>query len=554
MMTDKDYSKTNVLIVGAGPAGLAAGIKIKIENPDLEVCVIDKGAEPGNHNLSGAVLEIDALKTLLDQASPGWEESKAAKTVLGTPIKDDDMMLFMGDTFSINVISAVKLAKIFRLGLGQMIHKGDYSVSISQLCSWLSDIAKEKGVEVLTGFSAEEIILAEDHSVEAIKLVDQGRDHDRNKQPNFVAGDVIKADFVLLAEGAEGLLTEKFIERAGLKRISPQLYSIGVKELIRVSDEQFEQFGANRVVHAMGYPLWSPLAGPDMFGGGIMYAGEKNHIAVAIIVGIDWKYHDFSPQQALANFKKHTFVRKHIENGTVVEAGAKMIPEGGLAAIPRAEHGEIGKNNAMILGDAAGFVNMLKIKGLHNAIESGVLAAWAVLENTGQPSGAAARYTELVDNGSIGREMRSAKNYRQMIAKFGLMMGAPFSAIGKILPHLDVEDDSRALKHRHYRYKPEKQFDRDTFVAKAYAEHREEQPSHVLIRDLDICNQECRTSYEIPCLTFCPAGVYEMIDGKLKAANPSNCLHCKCCQRKCPYQNVQWTVPEGGGGPRYERM
>ena len=554
MMTDKNYSKTNVLIVGAGPAGLAAGIKIKIENPDLEVCVIDKGAEPGNHNLSGAVLEINALKTLLDQASPGWEETKAAKTVLGTPIKDDDMMLFMGDTFSMNVISAVKLAKVFRLGLGQMIHKGDYSVSISQLCSWLSDIAEEKGVEVLTGFSAEEIILAEDHSVEGIKLVDQGRDHDRKKQPNFVPGEEIKADFVLLAEGAEGLLTEKFIERAGLKRISPQLYSIGVKELIRVSDEQFEQFGANRVVHAMGYPLWSPLTGPDMFGGGIMYAGEKNHIAVAIIVGIDWKYHDFSPQQALANFKKHKFVRKYIENGTVAEAGAKMIPEGGLAAIPRAEQGEIGKNNAMILGDAAGFVNMLKIKGLHNAIESGVLAAQAVIENTGQPSGAAARYTELVDHGSIGREMRSAKNYRQMIAKFGLLMGAPFSAIGKILPHLDVEDDSRALKHRQYKYKPEKPFDRDTFVAKAYAEHREEQPNHVLIRDLDICNQECRTSYEIPCLTFCPAGVYEMIDGKLKAANPSNCLHCKCCQRKCPYQNVQWTVPEGGGGPRYERM
>ena len=553
-MTDTDYSKTDVLIVGAGPAGLAAGIKIRHENPELEVCIIDKGAEPGNHNLSGAVLEINALKSLLDEASPGWEKTKAAINVLGNPIEDDDMMLFMGEKFSLNVISAIKLAKIFHLGFGQMIHEGDYSVSISRLCSWLSDIAKEKGVEILTGFAAEEIILAEDNSVEAITLVDQGRDHENNKQPNFVEGEVIRADFVLLAEGAEGLIAEKFIKKAGLKREKNQLYSIGVKELIRVSDEQFEQFGANRVVHAMGYPLWSPLAGPDMFGGGIMYAAEKNHISVGIIVGIDWKYYDFSPQQALHNFKKHTFVRKYIENGKVVEAGAKMIPEGGLASIPRADNGEIGKHNCMILGDSAGFVNMLKIKGLHNAIESGVHSAQAILENVREPGKAAKRYSELVDNGNIGKEMRSAKNYRQMIAKFGLLMGAPLSSLGKILPHLDVEDDSKALKRVNYKFKPEKDFDRDTFVAMAGTGHREDQPNHVQILNRDICIQECRENYGIPCLIFCPAGVYEMIDGKLKAANPSNCLHCKCCQRKCPYQNVQWTVPEGNGGPRYKRM
>ena len=247
-------------------------------------------------------------------------------------------------------------------------------------------------------------------------------------------------------------------------------------------------------------------------------------------------------------------MQKYIANGTVVEAGAKMIPEGGLASIPRSEHGEIGKNNAMILGDGAGFVNMLKIKGLHNAIESGIVAAQAILENSNRPLKAAGRYTELVDNGNIGKEMRSAKNYRQMIAKFGLLVGAPLSSIGKILPHLDVKDDSRSLKHLHYTYKPEKQFDRDSFVAKAYAEHREEQPNHVHIHDHDICNQDCRMNFEIPCLTFCPAGVYEIIDGKLKAANPSNCLHCKCCQQKCPYKNVQWNVPEGNGGPGYLRM
>lgn len=553
-MTDKKYGKTDVLIIGAGPAGLSAGIKIKTENPALQVCIIDKEPDPGNHNLSGAVLETATLKSLLDTAEPGWEEKKISREVLNPQITRDDIMFFVGEKFSFNIIAAIKAAKLLGLGFGQMIHKGDYSVSISELCRWLADIAERKGVEIITGFSAEDIIPADNGGVRGVKLVDQGRDREGSRQPNFVEGETIEADFVLLAEGCDGLVTEKFVEKAGLKRQSPQLFSVGVKELYKVSERQYEQFGAGRVVHAMGYPLWTPILGPGMFGGGIMYAGKDNHISVGMIVGADWKYYDFTPQQALDNFKKHRFVRRFIESGTLVEAGAKMIPEGGYYAIPRSKNGEIGSGNCMILGDSAGFVNMLKIKGIHNAVESGLLAGKAVIRNLSDPAAAAEYYTDLVEKGNVGKEMRSAKNFRQTVARFGNLIGMPLSVLDGLLPHFKVEEDYKATGQASYRYKPARDFDKDTFTAMAGTEHREDQPSHLQILDPDICTRHCRYKYKTPCIEFCPAGVYEMVNDKLEPANPSNCLHCKTCQRKCPYDNIRWTVPEGGGGPRYKRM
>jgi electron-transferring-flavoprotein dehydrogenase len=272
-----------------------------------------------------------------------------------------------------------------------------------------------------------------------------------------------------------------------------------------------------------------------------------------MIVGADWKYYDFTPQQALDNFKKHKFVRKFIEGGNLVEAGAKMIPEGGYYSIPRSGSGAIGSGNCIILGDSAGFVNMLKIKGIHNALESGRLAGKAVSKNLTNPSNTADYYTGLVEKGNIGKEMRSAKNFRQTVAKFGNLLGFPLSTLGKLLPRFQVEQDYKTMKQASYRYKPAKDFDKDTFTAMAGTEHREDQPSHLEILDSDIC-RECGHKYKSPCIEFCPAGVYEVVNDKLEPANPSNCLHCKTCQRKCPYDNIRWTVPEGGGGPGYKRM
>ena len=556
MPNEKDFNRTTVLIVGAGPAGLAAAIQLKTQKPELDVCVVEKSADLGNHNLSGAVLEPEPLHSLLDSAAPGWKEADIAKEVLANIIDKDDIMFLLGKKLSFNIFFAIHLAKMFRLGFGQMIHKSDYCVSISKLTKWLGQIAKELGAEILTGFAVQDIILDNaSGKASGVKLIDQGLDKEGHRQPNYVEGETINADFIVLAEGCDGLVTEKFIEKANLKRQSPQLYSVGVKELIKVSPEQYNKFTKGRVVHAMGYPIWTPVIGPGMFGGGIMYAGAQDHLSVGMIVGADWKYCDFNVQDALTNFKNHSFVKKFIDGGEVVEAGAKMIPEGGYYAIPReSETGNIGKANVMILGDSAGFVNMLKIKGLHNAIDSGIQAAKAIAQSFNTPEKAASVYTELVENSNIDKEMKSAKNFRQIVAKFGPLQGMPISILGGLLPKFNVEKDYEAMTIAKYRLKPRQNFDKDTFTAMAATEHREEEPSHLTILDPEVCKTRCTPLYNSPCITFCPAGVYETINDEVKPANPSNCLHCKTCQRKCPFDNIRWTVPEGNGGPRYKRM
>jgi len=543
-------------VVGAGPAGLATAIQLKSLKPEIDVCVVEKSADLGNHNLSGAVLEPEPLHTLLDSAVPGWQDTERAREVLASKIDKDDIMFLLGKKLAFNIFFAINLAKTFRLGFGQMIHKGDYSVSISKLTKWMGQIAKDLGAEVITGFGAEDIILdGSSASATGVKLVDQGLDKEGNKQPNYVEGEIINADFVVLAEGCDGLLTEKFVEKANLQRQSPQLYSVGVKELIKVSPEQYNKFTSGRVVHAMGYPIWTPVIGPGMFGGGIVYAGVKEHLSVGMIVGADWKYCDLNVQDALTNFKNHRFVKKFINGGTVVEAGAKMIPEGGYYAIPRdPQTNSIGKANVMILGDSAGFVNMLKIKGLHNAIDSGMQAAKAIVESLDNPETAASRYTESIDNSNVAKEMKSARNFRQTVAKFGSLQGMPLSVLGGLLPKFGIEKDYEAMTIARYKLKPNQNFDKDTFTAVAATEHREEEPSHLTILDPEICRTRCTPVFNSPCITFCPAGVYETIGDDVKPANPSNCLHCKTCQRKCPFDNIRWTVPEGGGGPRYKRM
>ena len=550
-----EYSKTTVLVVGAGPAGLATGIQLKVLKPDIDVCVIDKSLDLGNHNLSGAVLEKEPLTTLLDAARPGWRDTDEAKQVLANVIDKDDIMFLLGGKMAFGIFPVIKIARAMGLGFGQMIHHGDYSVSISRLTKWLGGIARAMGIEVLTGFAADHVVFDGDGLVAGVKLVDQGVNKEGHKQPNYTEGETIQARYIVLAEGCDGLVTERFIEQAGLKRESPQLYSLGVKELIKVTPEQYNKFTKGRVVHAMGYPIWTPVVGPGMFGGGIVYAGEQDHLSVGMIVGLDWKYHDFNTQDALVRFKEHKFVKQFIEGGTVVEAGAKMIPEGGWYAVPRdPETGSIGKGNVMILGDSAGFVNMLKIKGLHNAIDSGIQAARAIVATPDRAKGAARRYTDNVEQSNVAKEMNRAKNFRLAVGKFGPLQGMPLSVLGGWLPKFHVEKDYEAMTAAPYRLKPNQSFDKDTFTAVAATAHREEQPSHLRIIDRTVCDTKCRPFLEAPCVTFCPAGVYEAIHDEVKPANPSNCLHCKTCQRKCPFDNIRWTAPEGGGGPRYKRM
>ncbi len=555
MPDKKNINKVSVLIVGAGPAGLASAIELKVLKPDLDVCVIDKAAKLGNHSLSGAVLEPETLHTLLDSAVPDWRDSEQAKSILANVIDKDEVMFLLGRKLGFNIFPAIEMGKAFGLGFGQMIHKGDYVLSISELTKWMGQIAEGLGAEVITGFAVEDIVLDDSGKAVGVKLVDQGFDKEGQKQLNYVEGETVEADFILVGEGCDGLITEKFIAEAGLQRQSNQLYSVGVKELVKVSPEQYEKFSSTRVVHVMGYPIWTPLLGPGMFGGGIVYAGHQDHIFVGMVVGADWKYCDFNVQDALTNFKNHSYVKKYLDGGEVVEAGAKMIPEGGYYAIPRDPvTGSIGKANVLILGDGAGFVDVLKIKGLHNAIDSGMHAAKAVAQNLDNPEKAAVEYTEAIEQSNVIKGMKRARNFRQTVARFGPLQGMMLSVFGELLPKYETEKDFEAMTDDRYILKPDQKFDKDTFTALAAVDHREEQPSHLTILDSEICLTKCTPMFGRPCITFCPAGVYETIHDQLKPANPSNCLHCKTCQRKCPFDNIRWTVPEGCGGPHYKRM
>lgn len=551
-----DNSHVSILIVGAGPAGLSAAITLKKAKPELDVVVIDKANAPGNHNLSGASLEAKALHALLDSIDPNWPQSDAAKAALVSQVDRDDVMFFLGNKLSFRLEIMLKIAKSMGLGFGQMIQHGDYLCSISKLTTWLTSIAQSLGVEIMHGFTAADILWDSVNRVATgVKLVDQGLDKEGSPQPNYLPGETITADLILLAEGCDGLLTEKFIQKAGLARQGDQLYSIGVKQIIKVSEQQYKNFGTGRVVHAMGWPLWNPVIGPAMFGGGVMQPMLDNHIAVGMIVALDFKYCDFNPQDALTRFKEHKFVNQFITGGTIVEAGAKMIPEGGLYSIPRdPATGTIGRSNVVLLGDSAGFINMLKIKGLHNAIYSGIAAANAAIGSMDAPLGFARMYTRMLDQLGVLKDMESAKNFRQTVAKLGPLFGMPISVFGKFLPKFHVEPDYKEMTTDVYKLKPVAKFDKDTFTAMAATHHREDQPCHLLIQDGSICMNQCTQKFARPCITFCPAGVYEMVHDQVKAANPSNCLHCKTCQRKCPYDNIRWTAPEGTGGPKYKTM
>jgi len=558
-----NYSRASVLIVGAGPAGLAAAITLKSRKPDLDVCVLDKAAKPGNHNLSGAVLEVDSLQQLLDAVQPEWRESDQAKEVLSRKVEQENVLFLPNKSMTLSMMPAIKIAKLLGLGFGQMIHRGDYIVSVSKLTNWLARIASSLKVEVLHGFAAEDIVMADGDSLAVgVKMKDQGLDKEVQPQINFVPGETISADVIILAEGCDGLVTESFVRRAGLTRLSPKQISVGIKELIQVSDKQYRQFGDQRVVHAMGFPIWSPLIGPNMFGGGFMYSFGDNQIAVGMIVGADWKYCDFNPEEALYRFKEHRFVNQFIAGGKLMEAGAKTIPEGGYYAIPRDAHNHtIGRNNVLIIGDSAGFVNMLKIKGLHNAIASGIAAGQAVAQSIENPAECAARYTSILEASSVNREMYSARNFRQTVAKLGTTAGLPLSCLGGLLPRFTVEKDYQAMTTARYKYRYDEPFEKDILTAMAHVEHREEQPCHCEVLDPSICQNECRNTYGDlcngygrPCIVFCPAGVYELIHDEMKSANPSNCVHCKTCQNKCPYDNLRWHAPEGGGGPHYKNM
>jgi len=553
MSVVQDGSRTDILVVGAGPAGLCAALAAKAAAPGREVCVVEKASGLGEHNLSGAVLETGPLESLLDRARPGWREDPEGRAILGRRAAADDV-LFLTRRRSLSLSPAVALGRRLGLSFGGLSHEGDAIVSVSRLTRWLGRLAREASVEVLTGFGAESVVLGAAGLAEGARLVDRGRGRDGSPQVHFRTGETVSARFVILAEGCDGTTTERFVAEAGLARRTPQLFSVGVKEVVQLSPERARAFGERRVLHTVGWPLWTPLVGPGLFGGGLLYSCGEDQLAAGLIVGADWPHRDFSPQEAFSLWKEHPLIASFLDGGQAVAAGAKMIPEGGWRALPRdPATGSVGRGNVLIVGDAAGLVDMHRIKGLHNAAASGALAGEAAAGCWDRPAEAARRYTAALEACAAAADMRRAGNFRQVVARLGPELGLAASPAAAWLPPLRTEPDRLAMDGRRFPYRPRRAADRDAFTALAGASHREDQPSHTRIRDAALCAGECARRFDQPCRSFCPAAVYETTPEGLRAANPSNCLHCKTCQRKCPLDNIRWGVPEGGG-PRYRSL
>ena len=540
-----NFKKMDVLFVGAGPACLASAIRLKKllnqSGRKESVAVVEKADKLGQHNLSGAVFEAD----ILDELIPDWKERKDAfvKKILSNRVKRNETFFLLGGKVALKLPQSITPP--------YMRHKGDYVISISEMVNWLADIAKGLGVEVYTSFAVKEIVV-KNNVVEGVRLGDKGLSKEGKKLSNYTPGDMLEAKVTVLGEGSMGLLSEDLVKRFNLADgKNPQIYSLGVKEIIRLPEKN--NFGTNRVIYTSGFP--NKTSTPDIFGGGTIFSMSANTIAIAIILALDWRYCDLSPQRELQLFKSHSLVKRLIKGGEVVSYGAKALPVGGFYAVPK-----LVTNGAIIIGDAAGLTSVSKLKGLHYAIKSGMIAAEAIFEAilVGDYSSRTLQtYEDRLYKSFIMKDIRAARNYRQVFAKVGrvgVYLGAPLALVQQWFPFRlgtkkDYEGMSRARLNRTY----SGGIDRPTAVDLSGTRHREDEPPHIILSDSGKCTS-CGEEFGChPCRYFCPAEVYKFERERL-ILSPSNCVHCQTCRIKCPHQVIEWQVPEGGDGPRYKVM
>lgn len=529
----RERMDVDVLIVGAGPAGLAAAIRLKQlaaqAGRELNVCVLEKGSEVGAHTLSGAVIETRALAELF----PDWKDRGAP---LHTPAEDDRFYILTEE-------------KAFRLPTPpQMKNHGNYIVSLGDVVRWLGAQAESLGVQIFPGFPAAELII-EDGTVQGVITGDFGRARDGSEKSGFQPGMELRAPVTLLAEGCRGSLSEQLIARFNLREgKSHQTYGIGIKELWEVAPEQHKP---GLCMHSVGWPM-------DMntYGGSFMYHYGENKVAVGFVVGLDYENPYLDPFQEFQRFKTHPKIRRFFEGGRRINYGARALNEGGFQSIPA-----LTVPGAAIVGDAAGFLNVPKIKGSHTAMKSGMLAAEAVF------AGDLSAYPAELEKSWVYDELRKARNIRPMF-KHGLLMGLWYAAFDTLvlrgrapwtIPH--HKPDHECLKHKRW-FKPPVYpkpdgvltFDRLSSVFLSGTNHEEDQPVHLRLRDPKIPVQYNLEEFDAPEQRYCPAGVYEIVEGPRLQINAQNCVHCKTCDIKDPKQNIHWVTPEGGGGPNYSGM
>lgn len=560
MAVEREQLEADVLIVGAGPGGLATAIHLArliqahnekvasggAKGPKLSaegIYVLEKARAVGQHCLSGAILDPRGLGELF----PDFVERGAP---LESPVRDD----------AVYFLTATRALK-FPITPPPLRNHGNYIVSLSRLARWLAGEAEKAGVNIFVGFAGSEL-LYEGGRVVGVRTDDKGVDKEGKPKDNYQPGYELRAKVTVLAEGPRGSLSKQLIEKFHLDADrNPQVYAVGIKEVWELAPGRFP---AGRVVHTMGWPLPS-----DHYGGGWIYGLAENRVSLGLVAGLEYENPAFDPQDAFQRFKTHPFLRRLLAGGKLIRYGAKTIPEGGYFAIPQTY-----VDGALLLGDSAGFLNSQRLKGIHLAMKTGMLAAETILEAMVAGDFSArtlSAFERRVEASWVREELWRVRNFHQGF-EHGLWRGMFHAALQFLTgghglharyPSRPGHERMRQLAEfraaRLEKLKPDGQltFDRLTDVFYSGTKHEEDQPCHLLIADSNICNGRCIVEYGNPCQYFCPALVYEMVEdssGKHLKINASNCVHCKTCDIMDPYEIITWVPPEGGGGPNYDGM
>ena len=544
---ERDVMQYDVVIVGAGPAGLSCAIRLKQLKPDLSVCVLEKASAVGAQSLSGAVLEPGPLEQLL----PEWaSEYPGMKVSAGV---DDFRILTRAGSFRPVPNWLVRLLPRSMTYSTPFNNHGNYIISLGQLTPWLAAKAEALGVEVFAGFAAAAPLYDEHGAVKGVRIGDMGLDRAGNPGPNFTPGVEIHAPLTVLAEGARGSVSKELQAKFDLCRgHCPQTYALGYKELWQLPPGRVQP---GRIEHGLGWP-----ADRHTYAGSFLYHLDHDRVYVGYIVGLDYRDPRLQPFEAFQQYKNHPSVKALLQGGEIVSAGARTIAAGGWQSTPTLE-----MPGAILIGDAGGTLNFAKIKGVHQAIRSGTLAGEHVA-GSGSGAGFDARWRASAG----GQELKRVRNFKPAF-KRGLWLGLINSAwemlSGGRSPWTlkNTADWSRLAKldeftspERHWVERTLPPRDRVSFVFFAGNAHEESQPVHLKVADTSVCAERCGREYGNPCERFCPAGVYEMVDdgqgGRRLQINAANCVHCKACDIKDPYELITWTTPEGGSGPNYQSL
>ncbi len=543
---ERESMEYDVVIVGAGPSGLSAAIRLKqlaAENDqEVNVCVIDKGSEVGAHILSGAVVEPRALNELV----PDWKERGAP---LNTPATEDRFLFLTRET-------SYKLPTP-----PQMSNHGNYIISLGNLCRWLATQAEELGVEIYPGFAAAEVLYNDDGAVVGVATGDMGIDRHGQPTEQFAPGMELRARYTIFAEGCRGSLTKTLFERFKLREgVDPQTYGIGIKELWEV-DPVLHLPG--KIVHTVGWPLDA-----STYGGSFLYHLENNQVAVGFVVGLGYANPHLSPFDEFQRFKTHPDICPTFEGGRRIAYGARAISAGGIQSIPKLTF-----PGGVLVGDTAGFLNMPKIKGTHTAMKSGMVAAEAVFAAVAAGRGAdeATEYPEKLRQSWLWEELYQVRNIKPSFS-WGLWAAIAYSALDTYVfrgkapwtfhhkpDHSKLKKASECSKIEYPKPDGVISFDKLSSVFISNTNHEEDQPCHLTLKDPTVPIRINLALYDAPEQRYCPAGVYEIVrdsDGSNPRLqiNAQNCVHCKTCDIKDPTQNINWVTPQGGGGPNYPNM